>query len=96
MLFIKLSSIKAKYEIANPGISYQKYMDIDYWLFENLRRAYVLGLHKMTGKIAILDIGTGPGYFPFICGFYGHDAEALDVPDNEMYNEIMKRKKVKK
>ena len=83
-----ISSIKEKYEIANPGVSYQKYMDIDYWLFENLRRAYVLGLHKMTEKIAILDIGTGPGYFPFICGFYGHDAEALDVPDNEMYNEM--------
>ncbi len=85
---MKISSIKAKYKIANPGISYQKYVDIDYWLFENLRRAYVMGLHNKTKKSTILDIGTGPGYFPFICGFYGHDAEALDVPDNEMYNEM--------
>ncbi len=92
----KLSLIRDKYKIENPSISYQKYLEINYWLFETLRRFYVLGLHKKHKKIKILDIGTGAGYFPFICNFYGYEAEALDVPDNEMYNEIIKELEIKR
>jgi hypothetical protein len=86
----RLSKIITKYKIDNPGIAFQKYLDIDRWLYESLKRVYFLGLNNPDIKKSILDLGTGAGYFPFICNFYGHRAEALDVPDNDMYNQIIK------
>lgn len=82
-------SIAERYKVDNPGISFQKYLDTDYWLFECMRRCYVLGLHDPGRKLKILDVGTGAAYFPFVCKYYGHEVEAIDVPDNEMYNEII-------
>lgn len=84
-----IKPISDKHKVDNPGISFQKYLEIDFWLFENMRRCYLLGLHNLTKKLTILDLGTGAGYFPVVCRYYGHDVEALDVDDNEMYNEIV-------
>jgi len=84
-----LAPIVKRYMVDSPGVSFQKYLDIDYWLFENMRRCYMLGLHIPGRKLKILDIGTGSAYFPFVCKYYGHDIEVVDVADNEMYNEIV-------
>lgn len=84
----KLAAVIDEYRIANPGIHYQKYLDVDFWVFEALRRVYFLELNRSASK-KILDLGTGAGYFPFICKFYGHEAEGLDVPDNSLYNIII-------
>src|SRR5688572_16974200 len=86
----KLAATAQKFKVDNPGVAYQKYLDADLWVYESMRRVYMLGLHKDENKKAILDLGTGAGYFPFICNYYGHRAEALDVPDNDMYNQVIK------
>ncbi len=83
----RTGSIISKYEVLSPGISPQKYLNLDHWVAENLLRVFRLDLHKQ-GKKKILDIGTGAGYFPFICNYYGHSAEAMDLADNKMYNEL--------
>lgn len=85
----KISIISSRYHVDDPGISFQKYLDIDYWLFENMRRCYRLGLHDRSRSLKILDIGTGAAYFPYVCRYYGHDVEAIDLSDNDMYNEII-------
>lgn len=92
----RLSKIITRYQIENPGIAYQKYLDVDLWVLECLRRVYNLELHKAKGKLSILDLGTGAGYFPFICNYYGHHAEALDIPDNEMYNQVIQALGIKR
>ena len=92
----KVAIIADKYRIDNPDISYHKYLDINYWLFENMRRFYALGLHEEKNKLEILDIGTGTGYFPFVCKYFGHEAEALDIPNNDMYNDIIKELGIKR
>lgn len=84
-----LAPIVKRYMVDSPGVSFQKYLDIDYWLFENMRRCYMLGLHTIGRKLKILDVGTGAAYFPFVCKYYGHDVEVIDVADNEMYNDIV-------
>ena len=97
ILISKISLIEPKYKDEHAGISSKKYLDINYWLYENMRRIVALGLHKKKRKkLRILDIGTGTGYFPFICKYYGHEAEALDIPDNEMYNEIIRALNIKR
>ena len=56
-----------------------KYLEIDYWLRINVERAVLLGLHECSG-LKILDVGSGPALFTFICGLCGHDAVGLDRP----------------
>ncbi len=68
-------------------IAQEKYLNYKFWLKESLIRFYKLGLHRDEKK-TILDIGTGTGYFPFICNEFSHVGFCLDVPDNELYDRI--------
>lgn len=78
-----------KFRKDNLGESYEKYLDIDYWIFETLLRCYTLGLPKSDKKLKILDIGTGNGYFPYMCQYFGHDAESIDVGIIELYDLVI-------
>ena len=69
--------------------SYEKYLNYKYWLLDNLLRFYKLQLHREKSKIKILDLGTGFGYFPFICNYFGHQADAIDLDNNNLYNIII-------
>ena len=42
----KISIIKNDFEITNPGENFNKYLDTNYWVFENLKRIYLLILQK--------------------------------------------------
>lgn len=44
---------------------------------EQLKNAHELNLQD-SNPLDILDIGTGAGFFPFICKLYGHKAESCD------------------
>jgi hypothetical protein len=84
----KFGKIYEKYKDASPAQGYSKYLDLHKWLEINLVRYYQVGLQK--GKpLKILDIGTGCGYFPYICQFYGHKVKALDMPVVDMYNDMI-------
>ncbi|MBI1326502.1 MAG: hypothetical protein GC136_02560 [Alphaproteobacteria bacterium] len=66
-----------------------KYFQMERWMTLNLKRAVRLGLDKMPFSRA-LDIGAGFGYFPYIAKFYGCDVTALDIPEEPLYDEVMK------
>lgn len=68
---------------------YSKYLDIRFWMTEKLTYFYLLNLHR-NRPLKILDIGTGPGYFPFICMLHGHKVVAIDLDNVSMYNELCK------
>ncbi len=43
-------------------------------------RAHRYGMCKGGGKkLRLLDLGTGPGYFCFVCSHYGHEAIGVDI-----------------
>ena len=83
-----LSHLNHSYSEEVETIGYQKYLNVDYWVLENVRRVIALGLHDSEPK-RILDISTGAGFFPYVCRYFGHSVEATDVSDNNMYNEII-------
>ena len=66
----------------------EKYLNYKFWLKESLLRAYELNLQNTKNKKNILDIGTGAGYFPFICNELNHSGFCLDVPDNDLYDQL--------
>ena len=61
----------AKYRDASPDPGYSKYLDIKTWMKRALYNVYELGLHRARQK-SILDLGTGCGYFPYVCNYFGH------------------------
>ena len=74
---------------SNPDlIAQEKYLNYKFWLKESLLRAYNLNLQNTKNQKNILDIGTGAGYFPFICNELNHIGFCLDVPENDLYNQM--------
>jgi 2-polyprenyl-3-methyl-5-hydroxy-6-metoxy-1,4-benzoquinol methylase len=84
----KIISAHENFNQSNPGENFNKYLNTNFWIFENLKRIYELNLHKKEPQ-SILDLGAGAGYFPYLCIQYGHTVTALDMKNNEMYNQII-------
>ena len=74
-------------EYNSDFVAQEKYLNYKFWLKESLIRIYKLKLHRTKDK-NILDIGTGAGYFPFLCNELSHKGYCLDVPDNDLYDQI--------
>lgn len=64
-----------------------KYFNIRPWIVENIKRAQRLGLGRGRAR-RVLDIGTGFGYFPYVCEFMQHQASALDIPGHRLYDRV--------
>lgn len=57
------------------------------YITEKLSVAHYLNLHKTKNK-KLLDIGTGVGWFPFICKQYGHNCLGTDIKGRKDYDPI--------
>ena len=79
------ADLKSRARGLSPSLMDLKYFDTEYWLEDALRRAYRLDIPKgLYGRI--LDIGTGFGYFPYICEYFGHTAHAIDREGHGLYD----------
>jgi len=85
----------------SPGAEGQKYITTKAkgytrpsWVREKGICYHNAGLDK-TPNMKVLDIGTGTGFFPFMCNLNGHIAEGLDIPSVPIYNEITKLLNIK-
>lgn len=78
--------IVAREAIDNPGISLQKYLNFEAYIRAYYGDAVILGLDKPPAR-SVLDIGTGVGYFPYLCSSLGNIAAAIDVDDYPVYNQ---------
>ncbi|MES1936617.1 hypothetical protein [Salinisphaera hydrothermalis] len=65
-----------------------KYFNVRPCVVENIKRTLRLGLQKTHGR-RVLDLGTGFGYFPYICEFMEHEAEALDIAGHRLYDRVI-------
>jgi SAM-dependent methyltransferase len=80
-------AIHERHAIENPGPNWPKYLDLKKWVGINLRRVRQLELDYGRTK-RILDIGSGAGYFLYICKWFGHDAVGLDIDEVPMYPQM--------
>jgi hypothetical protein len=60
---------------------------LDKWVNEKLATAHYLKLHETKNK-RLMDIGTGAGWFPFICKLYGHDCLGTDEGGRPHYDPV--------
>ena len=64
-----------------------KYLDLRTWMRRHLVHLQALDLLDGPPR-RILDLGTGNGYFPYLCGRRGHRVVALDLDTFAFYNEL--------
>lgn len=83
----KFQAIHDRYAVEDPGSTWRKFLDLRKWIDRNLRRVRELELDFGRRK-DILDIGSGAGYFLYICKWLGHRPLGLDIDEVPMYSEM--------
>jgi SAM-dependent methyltransferase len=84
----KFQEIYERYGMQNPGDEWPKYLEIERWMEINLKRVRDLGL-DLGGRKRVLDIGSGTGYFLYICQYLGHDVLGMDLDDERGFTEMV-------
>jgi SAM-dependent methyltransferase len=74
-----------------PGQNWTKYFDARRWLKLNIRRAQDIGLDRARRPLRVLDVGSGAGYFLFVCRELGHSGIGLDVAEPVFYGKIFQQ-----
>jgi len=83
----KFQQIYDRYAMHDPGDEWPKYLEIERWMEINLKRVRDLGL-DLGGRKRVLDIGSGTGYFLYICQYLGHDVLGLDLDEETGFKEM--------
>jgi SAM-dependent methyltransferase len=91
----KFQQIYDRYAMHDPGDEWPKYLEIERWMEINLKRVRDLGL-DLGGRKRVLDIGSGTGYFLYICQYLGHDVLGIDVDDERGFAEMVELLGVKR
>lgn len=74
-------------DAAHRNGSERKYLDTHRWLKMKLDIALDFELEKKRPS-RVLDLGTGPGHFPYVTSFLGHEVVALDQPGIPIYDDL--------
>ncbi len=82
-----LAGIRSRHGVSGEKTRYPKYLDVDGFLRMNIRRAQDLRLN-LGPPLRVLDLGSGGGYFLFVCRSLGHSGVGLDVGEPAMYGEM--------
>ena len=85
-----LAHVSAHYADATVQlrIRWPKYLQVDVFLRHSLRNIHELGLHRCPRPLRILDLGSGLGYFLFVCKEFGHDGLGLDLAHPLLYADL--------
>jgi SAM-dependent methyltransferase len=68
---------------------YRKYFARRRWLRSKLMRAFEAGIDKLRPG-AVLDLGCGPGYFLYVCKYFGHQVHGVDLPGDPFFDDMMR------
>ena len=70
------------YRPGSPQIN--RFEDVVYWIDINVERAQDLWLDRAP-PLTILDLGSGAGYFLYVCKSFGHDVLGFDTDDDPLF-----------
>ncbi|MFN2541037.1 MAG: class I SAM-dependent methyltransferase [Chthoniobacterales bacterium] len=80
----ELSRLAERYPPRAGARKINAYEDAAYWVGVNVRRVQDLWLDR-TAPLRILDLGSGPGYFLYVCRLFGHEGIGLDTDENPLF-----------
>jgi SAM-dependent methyltransferase len=70
------------YRPGSPQIN--RFEDVVYWIEINVERAQDLWLDRAP-PMRIVDIGSGAGYFLYVCKFFGHQVVGFDTDSEPLF-----------
>ncbi len=79
--WLQFRDLRHKYPYRPGSPQINRFEDIVYWIDINVERAQDLWLDRAP-PLRILDLGSGAGYFIYVCKHFGHDVLGFDT-DNE-------------
>jgi len=79
----ELERLREQYPYRPNARKINAYEDAAYWIGVNVKRVQDLWLDR-SPPLQILDLGSGPGYFLYLCRLFGHEGLGLD-PDDEPF-----------
>lgn len=68
-----------------PGATSTKYLLVETWLREAIFR-YLISSDGINVPGTIIDLGSGAGYFLWVCRERGHEVLGLDIFDDPLYD----------
>lgn len=80
----KLATLAERYPPRAGARKINSYEDARYWVGVNVRRVQDLWLDR-AAPLRILDLGSGAGYFLYICRLFGHEGLGLDTDENLLF-----------
>ena len=81
--------IRSKYANPDDKKGWPKYVDAGHRLELAIKQARSVHLDRRK-PLRVLDIGSGAGYFLFVCKQLGHSVMGLDLDWPPMYAEIIR------
>lgn len=84
----KFERVRARHGKEHPGEEPPKYLELPTWIDVNLRRIRDLELDAGRRR-RVLDLGSGTGYFLYICELLGHEGVGIDLDEMPMFNEMI-------
>lgn len=83
-----MRALAVKHEpLLREGENWTKYLDAQRWIKLDIRRVQDIGLDREKRHLRVLDLGSGAGYFLFVCKHLGHEGMGIDLPEPLFYAE---------
>ena len=77
----RMQQVRERYATeTRQSLAWVRYLDYDAEIKREVFRAFKFGVNSAP-HLRILDLGTGPGYWPLTCRHFGHDCVGIDIEE---------------
>lgn len=83
----QIREIRRRHGVDEDRFGPKKYLDLERWITINIRRVEELEL-DWGRRQSVLDLGSGVGYFLYICKWLGHRTLGLDLGNRVVFGEV--------
>ena len=80
----ELENLRERYPYRPNARKINAYEDAAYWIGVNVKRAQDLWLDR-SPPLQILDLGSGAGYFLYLCRLFGHEGLGFDQDEEPFF-----------
>ena len=82
--WLQFKELRHKYPYRPGSPQINRFEDVVYWIEINVERAQDVWLDR-SPSLSILDLGSGAGYFLYVCKHFGHDVVGFDTDAEPLF-----------
>src|ERR1700693_143437 len=87
--WLQFKNLRHQYPYRPGSPQINRFEDVVYWIDINVERAQDLWLDRAP-PLRILDLGSGAGYFLFVCKHFGHGVLGFDTDSEPLFGATTK------